>query len=571
MLAKALFLKKDGKDQGLGKCARVDSLGLAKRRLAAKHAEEELAKLEQAGAAPTQAAEQENQDLDHDAEPAGVDSAVEDAADSDASGVPTPLASRHLNDSIRLTRERFHKRASLDAFAAAAQQQQQPSRASGRRPSAPYPWSSVSTPRGPGGREDDDGDLAGGGAGGGDDGEEGEAGLHVRFRRASDGEALSERGRRKSLEGTKGALKRLFRRITANLPDAPNLRVRSAAPSRSGSPTRYPRGSSPAPGGGTWGHRRSSEVRGDDSPPTQSQRTSRGRRSRSSAPGELLFGPGEGPDAAGLSPPIAAGRAGSTVTREHSAGKKGESWLAKFSRGFSASTGITLGSSPFLHSPPPSAAAPSRQRSGGALLTEASPTPAAPSATALPPPPMAVVTAISTAPPAAAAADVQVELGALGFPSRAPQASLPPTLSTVISVDPPHLSPAASAVSGSSAAAVEPRPSGGAAAPPPLAAVAEAAELVVPAAEVAAAEQAPAAVDIDAAAAAAAPWGRLPPIEGAAVVSAATGAGEASGAAPSSEPPAAETQASGAQGGAKLDEAAEPAPAEELTEARVHI
>lgn len=137
-LAKALLRRKDPSLQHA--CARVDSVDLAKKRLAAKTRAEMGGGLDASGQAcvdgepaeGTVDAEQGNQ--------SNVPPHLEVltiASDDEGDGVPTPLAARQLNDSIRIAKQRLRQRASIDVVSG-PQIQASRSRAS---------WSSSGTPR----------------------------------------------------------------------------------------------------------------------------------------------------------------------------------------------------------------------------------------------------------------------------------------------------------------------------------------------------------------------------------------------------------------------------------------
>lgn len=207
-----------GRKDALGaKCARIDSLGLARRRLAKGKEQEELGIEEPGpddGEVPAASAEE-----------VALQPAEEGDVDSDAE-LKTPLANRHLNDSLRLARRRFRERASIDIGATAR---------SGAGPSnlanagiQRASWSSSGTPQ----AGDAERHAAAGAAGSlADTARQSrsssptrEASHQVRFRRASDGEYLTRR--RKSSDSSRApgavgaaaaAMGRLFRKLTANL------------------------------------------------------------------------------------------------------------------------------------------------------------------------------------------------------------------------------------------------------------------------------------------------------------------------------------------------------------------
>lgn len=305
-LAKALLRRKDPSLQHA--CARVDSVDLAKKRLAAKTRAEMGGGLDASGQAcvdgepaeGTVDAEQGNQ--------SNVPPHLEVltiASDDEGDGVPTPLAARQLNDSIRIAKQRLRQRASIDVVSG-PQIQASRSRAS---------WSSSGTPR----HLTEDGTQPEGGTE--DDGHR-----HVHFRsrrrRASDGEILH---RRKSGDTSGGPgsgrssnpLKRFLKRLTANLDSlylpsaAPATRSKSTT-SSVGSPqaaTAAPAAAAAASGGG-------------------------GRVKRSSAPGEFLVpGPFGGRDREASCP--ASPRLGSASASKEVVGGRSRAsmWLARISQG----------------------------------------------------------------------------------------------------------------------------------------------------------------------------------------------------------------------------------------------
>ncbi|GLC48366.1 hypothetical protein PLESTB_000088200 [Pleodorina starrii] len=229
-LAKVL-LGRGSKEAGLSRCARVDSLGLARRRLAAKAAQEEVG---------ADTAEGEV-GVDPDGAPAEEEALDQNEQDKSVEIILNLMARQH-RDSLRIHRRRFRERASLDLYG---------SRAKNADPVTGPSFSSGCAPTSPGAEE------------GQDDERDGDVALrerascpanssrHVRFRRASDGEVLNASRASKALEGSiPHALKavqlkaeRLFRRLTANFTESHPPRSRSATPSRGGSPTRPQRSS----------------------------------------------------------------------------------------------------------------------------------------------------------------------------------------------------------------------------------------------------------------------------------------------------------------------------------------
>ncbi len=141
-LAKALLRRKDPSLQHAG--ARVDSMDLAKKRLAAKTRAEAGGGLDASGQAcvvdgsnwdPAEGTVDAEQGNKSNGPPHFEVLTV--ASDDEGEVVQTPLAARQLNDSIRIAKQRLRQRASIDVTSG-PQIQASHSRAS---------WSSGGTPR----------------------------------------------------------------------------------------------------------------------------------------------------------------------------------------------------------------------------------------------------------------------------------------------------------------------------------------------------------------------------------------------------------------------------------------
>ncbi|GLI59897.1 hypothetical protein VaNZ11_001936, partial [Volvox africanus] len=226
-----VLLGRGSKETGLDKCTRIDSLGLARRRFAAKAAQEELS-------ADTAGLEGVGRDGDVVAAELGpLDQDLKD-------GISNNFLARRHRDSLRIHRRRFKMRASLDL----------PSSRLGGKNVRWLRGASTSSSVEPDGQDeeaaDDDHESSDG------DGNEQQNGRisiricndptqHVRFRRASDGEYLTSTQAHKAQEGgiphafkaVQLKAERLFRRLTGNYTESQPSRPRSATTSRSGSPT----------------------------------------------------------------------------------------------------------------------------------------------------------------------------------------------------------------------------------------------------------------------------------------------------------------------------------------------
>ncbi|EFJ47431.1 hypothetical protein VOLCADRAFT_92136 [Volvox carteri f. nagariensis] len=231
-----VLLGRGSKETGLSKCARIDSLGLARRRLAGKAAQEVL---------DTGAADFEATGQDGDVAPT-AQGLLDLQTESDA--ILLRFTNRHHRDSLRIYRQRFRERSSLDL---------PNGRSKSALPETGVSFSSHASPSSPTTREGQDVDKIGDADDGSGDDQEPLSGRtscpgntarrHVRFRRASDGEYLTTtRGHKAHESGFPSALKavqqkaeRLFRRITANFTESHISRAsRSETPSRGGSPVR---------------------------------------------------------------------------------------------------------------------------------------------------------------------------------------------------------------------------------------------------------------------------------------------------------------------------------------------
>ncbi|PNH01189.1 hypothetical protein TSOC_012943 [Tetrabaena socialis] len=355
-----VLLMRGQKDVPKGACQRVDSLGLAKRRLQKQHDEAEAG----------ETAELAELEPDADGIPAGrcrsmllpagsrtaekrtsVPGYTDATGREDSVGVLTPLASRQLTDSIRLARVRLRAHHNEIEASAAAD-------VPGQRPPQRTSWSSERRPadaRAPVDQEDDAVEAP-----------------VLPFRRASDGEYLTTAHHQSGSRPSKNALKRLFRKLTSPLEDlllqaghhhhhhqTPS-RPRSATHSRGGSPNRHPSAGRVSSTGPSSSRRRSSMDHAPASPAPQTRaRAAAGpdrRSKRQSAPGELFAAasPGGGSPAGGThdaaTPPCAhrPGSAVSAAVREPSG--KSRNWLTRLSIGLS-------GASSRPATPPPPAAA----------------------------------------------------------------------------------------------------------------------------------------------------------------------------------------------------------------------
>ncbi|GFR48932.1 hypothetical protein Agub_g10938, partial [Astrephomene gubernaculifera] len=247
------------KEAGLPKCARVDSVGLAKRRLAAKAAQEDREELiivepdEEVAAQDAASGVR----LAAGTLPSGQDRVGPE--DLDMVAVFTSLENRQLRDSLRIHRRRFRqRRASVDDSS-----HPQVDDAAKRSSS-----SSVELERPPNAHVRHSRASASGY----------ELSQHIRVRRASDGEFLSrtfsksaENGRPNALKAVQLKAERLFRRLTGNLVEHP--RSRSVTPSHAASPPltttsqRHGGGGGASRGSFMWAafaRRHTGEIDGDD-------------------------------------------------------------------------------------------------------------------------------------------------------------------------------------------------------------------------------------------------------------------------------------------------------------------
>ncbi|GIM07113.1 hypothetical protein Vretimale_11338 [Volvox reticuliferus] len=229
-----VLLGRGSKETRLDKCTRIDSLGLARRRLAAKAAQAELS---------ADGGSLEGIGRDDDgvaAEPGLLEQDLQDA-------ISLNFLGRRHKDSLRIHRRRFKMRASLD-LPSSRLAEKNASWIVGELPSL-----SVEPDAQDENADDDNED-----GNGDDDGDEPQNGRiscvvntnhHVRFRRASDGEYLtSTRVHRAQEGGIPNAFKavqlkaeRLLKRLTGNYMESHPSRPRSATTSRHGSPTRAQR------------------------------------------------------------------------------------------------------------------------------------------------------------------------------------------------------------------------------------------------------------------------------------------------------------------------------------------
>ncbi|KAG2449513.1 hypothetical protein HYH02_005657 [Chlamydomonas schloesseri] len=400
-----------GRKDALGaKCARIDSLGLARRRLA-KGKEEELV-IEEPGPdneAPAASAEEV-------VLKSGDDAPLQPSEDGDVDSeaeLKTPLANRHLNDSLRLARRRL--RASIDIGATARSGAGLSNLANPGLQRAS--WSSSGTPHAAANEHTAGAAGAAPSSSRAHNGRQrssspshhrGAASHHVRFRRASDGEYLNRRRKVSDSSRAPGAVGaaaaavgRLFRKLTANLgAESTGHRPRSATPSRGGSPARSRRSSGHGPAGGSSTHgdrdraqsvssqrrRRSSDTGMDPSSPppaasssaSASASTSSRRNKRASAPGEMIFSVGGGAGAAEAQSPPLGTRPGSAVAAARDSITKGKNWLARLSRGLTTGSGGSSGAAGGAGGTPPrpATAHPAGGGGGGAVSSPLPPLPA---------------------------------------------------------------------------------------------------------------------------------------------------------------------------------------------------